>query len=67
MFTTFGRKKKIAILRIFLRIKSFFPVKVRASLFHTGPFAGDYFLTGFHLIYIKFFYFEHLLAVLLRK
>ena len=54
MFTTFGRKKKIVILRIFLCIKSFFPVKVRGSLFHTGPFEGDYFLTEFYLIYKVF-------------
>jgi len=40
MFTTFGRKKKIAILRVFLRIKKLFLVKVMASLFHTGLFAG---------------------------
>ena len=66
MFTTFGRKKKIAILRIFLCMNNIFLVKLRASLFNTGIFEGDYFLTEFYLI-CRVFYFEHLLAVLLRK
>ena len=66
MFTTFGRKKKIAILRILLCMKNIFPVKFRASLLHTGTLEGDYFLTEFYLI-CRVFYFEHLLAVLRHK
>jgi hypothetical protein len=37
-------------LRIFLSIKNIFLVEVRVSLFHTGIFEGDYFLTEFYLI-----------------
>jgi len=35
-------------------MNNIFPVKLRASLFHTGPFEGDYFLTEFYLIYKVF-------------
>jgi len=31
-------------------MNNIFPVKLRASLFHTGPFEGDYFLTEFYCI-----------------
>jgi len=31
-------------------MNNIFPVKLRASFFHTGPFEGDYFLTEFYLI-----------------